>query len=426
MMNCDNMFRLGRTDGNHRCRFLPPTQRPIELIMLSSIHGGGHAASKYEREDDKNSKSTNWGISLSLFLTYLTVMGAKCALPSTLSMLVASNSGLDHNNMLLSRQDVISRLIALSTISIAAGKFLLGPVIDTLGGVQSLRIALSTICICLSFIGFGSRTCPTLVSFAVYWIIVDFAFSSCWAASIKTIRDHLSEEKWATEIGRLAIAARTGNALSFAFFAVLLQWASARVPSTQTLGTLNASWRWVFRFAGAIQLIPLFLLSYFSKGFLGKSDGNAYNNKQNKDIQKSTLKQSLEILCYQARTPEFWLHLISRSLIMVLVSFLLFIPSFMAECYDMSHASSTRVGSIFSLGCLLSVSTLAEKTYPIGSITQKSQSSFSFRRKAYSMLGFLSVASLCSIVQIAFLQDFLPLTPILGSVLMFLFGFSLG
>ncbi|KAL3822555.1 hypothetical protein ACHAXA_007666 [Cyclostephanos tholiformis] len=177
-----------------------------------------------EGENDGNSETR--GISISLFLTYLAVMGAKCALPSTLYVLTSSNSGLAHHNSALSRQDVISRLLALSTVSIAAGKLLLGPLIDTFGGVLSLQIALSTLFICLGSIGFGASTCPTLTAFALYWIVVDFAFSSCWAACIKTIRDYLLEKNWAKEVGRLAMAARTGNALGFAFFASLLQWTS--------------------------------------------------------------------------------------------------------------------------------------------------------------------------------------------------------
>lgn len=394
-----------------------PKRNSALMVQMRNINGGG-APGDYSGE---NGRSKDWGISLSLFLTYLTVMGAKCALPSTLSMIVAPNSGLAHHNMLLTRQDVMSRLIAMSTVSIAAGKLLLGPVIDSLGGVLSLQIALSTICICLSCIGFGAQTCPTLASFAAYWIVVDFAFSTCWAACVKTIRDYLSEERWAREIGRLAIAARSGNAISFAFFGWLLHVASAWVPTTPSIGTVDASWRWVFRVAGVIQLLPLCVLSYFRKGGGGNSISIVNDDKQNKHAPISTMKHSIGILFQQSRTPEFWLHLVSRSLLMILVSFLLFIPSFMSECYDMSHASSARVGSIFALGCLLSVSTLAEKTYPSGS-----QSISSIRRKKISTIGFLSTASVCSIVQIAFLQGSLLVTPIVGSLFMFLFGFSLG
>jgi hypothetical protein len=135
----------------------------------------GDCAIEAENDGDYEAR----GISPSLFLTYLAVMAAKCALPSTLSMLASPDSGLAHRDAILSRQDVISRLLALSTMSIAAGKLLLGPLIDAIGGVLSLQIALSTLFICLGSIGFWAGTCPTLTTFAVYGIVVDSAFSSC-------------------------------------------------------------------------------------------------------------------------------------------------------------------------------------------------------------------------------------------------------
>ncbi|KAL3766112.1 hypothetical protein ACHAW5_001357 [Stephanodiscus triporus] len=403
-------------------------QTKTEGMLFSSVRrGGDNAADAIEAENCNNSNAR--GISFSLFLTYLTVMGAKCALPSTLSMLTSPISGLAHHNAVLSRQDVISRLLALSTVSIATGKLLLGPLIDTFGGVLSLQIALSTLFICLGCIGFGTATCPTLTAFAIYWIVVDFAFSSCWAACVKTIRDCLSEKNWAREIGRLAMAARTGNAIGFAFFASLLQWKFTGVAA-QSTGPMNTSWRRVFRAAGLIQLIPLLMLTYF--GGKGDKKSQKMTNSYKQDESKTTsssLNQSLTILRYQSRRPEFWLHLISRSLIMVLVSFLLFIPSFMTQCYGMSSASSARVGSLFALGCLLAVSTLAERTYPsVAAISSagRTPSINLHRRKAYFMLAFLATAAICLLIQTAFLRDIIHLTPLLGSLLMFLFGFSLG
>jgi len=385
------------------------TNDALRLNPLSAVRGGADS----EKEDQGDSVGTV-GISISLFLTYLTVMGAKCALPSTLSMLASANSGLVHHHPALSRQDVISRLLAFSTLSIAAGKLFLGPVIDSLGGVTSLRIALSTLCLCLCSIGLGSTTCPTLTSVAMYWIVIDFAFSSCWAACVKTIRDCMPEDRWSGEIGRLAMAARMGNAISFAFFAWLLQWAAAGVDATK--GAVNASWRWVFRASGIVQLIPLVMLSYFGR----KKGENAVlgsTTSASEETRRTTLRDSLAILYQQSSTPEFWLHLISRSIIMVLVSFLLFIPSYMVQCFEMSSASSARVGSVFAVGCLLAVSTLAERTYP--------SVSASYRSKAFCMLGFLALSSVCLALQTSFLQNILSLSSVLGTLLMFLFGFSL-
>ena len=384
------------------------------LILFSTIRGGDSF------NDSGNNDQTN-ALSASLFLTYLTVMAAKCALPSTLALLTATNSGLLHHNTILSRQDVISRLLALSTVSIATGKLLLGPVIDSLGGISSLQIALTILFICLCSIG-TQTLCPTLISFAIYWVIVDFAFSACWASCVKTIRDYLSEESWSREIGRLAMAARLGNTISFTAFASLLQWSSTRsITQQSTMQLTKSGWRLVFRASSIIQLVPLAMLTYLGKKKSGiLSDGN-------KSKERSTLRQSLSILGHQSRTLEFWLHLISRSIIMVLVSFLLFIPSYMTQCFDMSSGASARVGSAFAMGCLLAVSTLSEKTYPsaASSRTRFSRSK-TYRQKAFAMTGFLTTATICLMIQTAYLQNMVSLTPVLGTLLMFLFGFSLG
>lgn len=394
--------------------------------MLSAARGGADGGRSGEAESFDAR-----GISLSLFLAYLTVMGAKCALPSTLAMLASPDSGLAHRHASLSRQDVISRLLAFSTLAIAAGKLVLGPVIDSLGGMLSLQIALSTLAACLGSIGLGPRTCPTLTALAAYWIVVDFAFSSCWAACVKTVRDHLPEGRWSREIGRLAAAARTGNAISFAFFAWLLQWASSGAAGVASSAgakpQVDGSWRWVFRASSVAQLPPLALLSYFARKGT-RSNNLTSEEKQFASASKSTLRDSLAILFRQSRTIEFWLHLVSRSIIMVLVSFLLFIPSYMAQCYEMSSASSARVGSAFALGCLLSVSTLAERTYPSAAANGAGDgyTAASSWRRAYSMLAFLGLATSILALQAAFLRNLIGLSPVLGTALMFLFGFSLG
>ena len=122
---------------------------------------------------------------------------------------------------------------------------------------------------------------------------------------------------------------------------------------------------------------------------------------------------------------------------MVLVSFLLFIPTFMTQCYEISTAQAARVGSMFALGCLASVSSLAAKTYPSSDSAQAMQSkSFLqsnnnqsltpvYKRKAYFMAMFLSLSTACLTAQMLFLKNVINLSSTMGSMLMFLWGFSL-
>ncbi|KAL3783825.1 hypothetical protein HJC23_005318 [Cyclotella cryptica] len=401
---------------------VPPFVGNRKANFISMRSTDKHEFDGKSSEPTKQSGSTTF-LSVALFLTYLTVMGAKCALPSTLSSISTPESGLDHYSTSLSRQDVISRLLALSTLSIAIGKLALGPVIDSIGGMRSLQIALSTLFICLGLIGLGPGTCPTLTFLAGYWIVVDFAFSCCWAAALKTIRDHMKENTWSKEIGRLAMAARMGNAISFAFFAWLLSWATGHGRFATGVGLepaqdgIDTSWRLVYLSSSAVQLVPLALLYMFKKKSI-VGNGGQNTAKLNSEAPTPIIR-SLMILSRESRRLEFWLHLLSRTLIMVMISFLLFIPTYMNQCFGMSSASSARVGSFFAMGCLASVTTLSEKVFPPSSTT------FTYKRKSWAVLCFLGISTICLSVQFAFLQDLIPLSPMTGALSMFVWGFSL-
>ena len=204
------------------------------------------------------------------------------------------------------------------------------------------------------------------------------------------------------------MAARVGNAISFASFAWLLQLVagSDNARATSGLGIVDSGWRLVFLVSSMIQLIPLTMLHFTG------------NDEPKKSIGK-TQSKSLAILLREAGMPEFWFHLLSRTLIMVLISFLLFIPTYMSQCYGLSAASSARVGSLFALGCLTSVMTLSERSYPASSST------FGYKQKAFAMLYLMGISSVCLLFQYAYLQGMINLSPIMGSISMFIWGFAL-
>jgi hypothetical protein len=91
----------------------------------------------------------------------------------------------------------------------------------------------------------------------------------------------------------------------------------------------------------------------------------------------------------------------------------------MNQCFSMSSASSARVGSFFAMGCLASVTTLSEKTYPAGSST------VTYKQRSWAVLCLLAISTICISLQFAFLQDILPLSPMMGALSMFAWGFSL-
>jgi MFS family permease len=93
----------------------------------------------------------------------------------------------------------MSRVLTISTAAIAIGKFLLGPVIDKFGGTLCLKVALSML---MGALGLIAST-KSFSVFACSWIMVDFVFSSCWAACLNAIHSTFPEEDWAGRIGKV-------------------------------------------------------------------------------------------------------------------------------------------------------------------------------------------------------------------------------
>mmetsp|Transcript_21618 Transcript_21618/g.30114 ORF Transcript_21618/g.30114 Transcript_21618/m.30114 type:complete len:468 (+) Transcript_21618:2-1405(+) len=367
-----------------------------------------------------------------LFSTYFAVMGAKCALPSVLSLVMASssNGGLSFptSSSGLTPNQLMARTITLSTLTIALGKAICGPIIDKMGGVLSLQVCLTGLLVLLGLIACSQ----SFALFSVCWILVDFFFSSCWASCVAAVHQSFPRHEWGQRIGLLAAAARTGNAAAFFVFANVLALAQGR---------MKQPWRLVFGTSAIMQILPLVLLRVYGKmatQSLNKTTeivpmrNDAENNdnvsRTGNDKKKSRVKNDapstvttkkqgknpLARLRQEARTPEFWFHFLSRSTNMVLVSFLLFIPSLMSKCYGMSTSSAATVGSIFALGCLLSV-TAGAQWY----------STASRRGKMSAIISLMGAATLCCFAQLGHMANILPISPIMSAVIFFIFGFSL-
>ncbi len=339
------------------------------------------------------------GMAFALFAAYFAVMGAKCALPSVLSLLTHKETGLSFAGYSILPQRLMARQLTLSTMAVALGKLLLGPVIDHFGGIRSLIFSLTVLTFLLATIA----CCNTFTVFAACWIGVDFVFSSCWAGCINAVHQAFPEKEWAQRVGMLAAAARTGNAAAFSIFASVLHWAARHD------GAGSQPWRLVFGVSAVLQILPILLLSYF-----GGMNGNqkAAEDKMGNDSMP-TMTASLIVLGREAKTPEFWLHFISRSALMVYGSFLLFVPTLMSQCYGASSAFSARCGSIFALGCLSSVTVLSQKF-----------DSLPRRGKINSIISLLGLATLSAMLQLAHMAGAIHLSTNSSAATMFLWGFS--
>ena len=374
-----------------------------EWLLHSRIRGGAKDSFLEDEEmDTPEEKRRRRGMAAALASTYFAVMGTKCALPSVLSLLTSPKTGLTYNIVdgSTTPQALMARLLGLSTLAVAMGKLLLGPLIDRLGGIRALQVALVTLTSLVVTI-----SCTQQFSvFAICWIFVDFIFSSCWAGCINAIHQSFPEKEWGKQIGLLAAGARTGNAAAFAVFASVLYALEDK---------MKQPWRVVFGVSALLQVLPIALLTYFG-GMSLRKDGGTKNLSDYKPYEeKASFKASLRILRRESGTPEFWLHLISRSSLMVFASFLLFVPTLMSQVYGSSNSFAAQTGSIYALGCLLSV-TSASQFY--STLPKKKQALASFL--------LMGAATISSLVQLAHVSGVWNISAAVSAAFLFLWGFA--
>lgn len=171
---------------------------------------------------------------------------------------------------------------------------------------------------------------------------------------------------------------------------------------------MSQPWRVIFGVSALWQAIPLGLLTYFGRITLRKATSNRLESSE-----RTAIKSSLLTLRREARTLEFWLHLLSRSSLMVFASFLLFVPTLMSAVYGSSPAFAAQVGSVYSLGCLLSVTIASERYSNLSRILQASTS--------YILL---SAAAVASLAQLGHVSSLWRLSAAGGAWTMFLWGFA--
>ena len=358
-----------------------------ENVCLNYCSGGSQEFSHAIGNETDQKNLT--GMSIALFAAHFSAMAAKCSLPCSFALLLSPESGI-HFSSASSPQLQMSLLLFLSTLSIATGKMCFGPIIDKVGGVVSLQMLLLSLSILLSIIGLTKN----FTVFAICWILVDACFSTCWPGCLKCVYQTFNPNMWPKKIGMLALAARTGNAVAFLAFGSILQVMSGKPHS----------WRLVFGLSALLQLVPYYLIRRFGKSV-----------DQSKSIYETgtSSKSTLHVLYREIKTFDFWLVLLSRSASMIFGNFLLFLPTFMTHGYSLSHAFSSKVASMFAIGCLLSVSIFSNiyndlSTYQQGTLI--------------AVLCSVGVASVAS--QLLHAMSIIHISPILGSLIMMLWGFS--
>jgi len=362
------------------------------LVMTDSVDGisrNGTFSGKHK--PSRNEIFRRRGMTAALFMTYFSVMGIKSALPSVFSQLTSAQ-GLDFGGWTATPQTLLARQLIMAAFAVALGKLLLGPVIDRYGGVMSLRFCLCGLLLCTSRL--SSTT--SFTNFAICWIFIDFMFSSCWAACLHAVHQSFPPDEWADLIAILAAATRAGNAMAFVVYSAVLNYCQGRY---------ERPWQVVFGCSAALQLIPIALLWYFGN-MLPDLDVSHHMKR------RPSISKSLSTLRREARTPEFWLHLLSRSALMVFGSFLLFIPTLMIHAYETTPSQAANVGSFFALGCLLSV-TMGSRIY----------SKLSRRSKIVTVASLMGTATICALAQLAHMMRIHAMTAWISSCSFFIWGF---
>jgi len=399
--------------------------RPTTQPLMASKNNADEVSAP-----ERKGKLSEMGMALALFATYFAVMGAKCALPSTFSYLVSDSpqSGLSLEGTSATSANIyLSQMLTKSTLAIAAGKFLLGPVIDMLGGTLSLQITLATLCALL----YQVSATTSFATFSNCWMGVDFMFSATWAACLSAIHQSFAPTQWVRRVAMLATAARLGNAAAFAGFAAVLNWVLSTQCATNRSRPLcefnfggylssvrlppEQAWRVVFLVSSVAQLVPLTLITIFGrKGKVTPVPLTMSNTNRQVAVANPPKKSSpWKVMAKVACTSPFWLHLLARSALMVFVSFLLFVPTYVKSAYQLSSASAARVASLFALGCLTSVTLLGSPRV----LQNKSQ-------QAVMMFAMCKGAMFTSLIQMGHVMGWYTLPSSLGASLSFaLWGF---
>ena len=157
------------------------------------------------------------------------------------------------------------------------------------------------------------------------------------------------------------------------------------------------------------------MLTYFNPNRgIRKEISESRESTFNDADQSSSIAASLTILRREIGTLDFWLHLMSRSALMVFASFLLFVPTLISQVYGASSSSSAQVASIYALGCLISL-TLGSQSF--ARLATK-------RNKLLALSVLLGGSVTSSLVQLGHVSGWWTISATISAISMFTWGLS--
>ncbi|GMH70151.1 hypothetical protein TrLO_g439 [Triparma laevis f. longispina] len=282
--------------------------------------------------------------SITLFLTYMCTMGSKCALPLAIPQryppvfpapALLSKFGIGAEN-------ILSCTLLCSTLAISCTKAMSGSVIDKLGGETLLILVLPLLSLSFFFVSSTS-----VYASAPFLIIIDIIFAVIWPSLISMISRSRPGKKQAKDISSLVVGGRAGMAIMFGLG-----------------GFTNGNS--IFRFASMAAACAC--SSVFFGRYRRLSLAAAGGALPTKIVPPPTnLPQSrsfapspkLKNVLKTASTLNFFLFTVTRTLLLIFGSFVLFVPSYLASFEHLPK--SLPAGSFYSLGCIAGIMASSRK-----------------------------------------------------------------
>ena len=285
--------------------------------------------------------------------SYLGTIVSVMTLPCTLSLVdrslfaVTAAGGVPVVSM--------SKLLFLATMGTVAGKFLLGPPTDVLGGHTVMKLCLFVNAALLFLIS----TVTTPAAFIAPWIVVSFLYGATWGAVGAVVRKEFDQNEWSAQLGLAAAWSRIGSLGSSLAFGAIMSRASG-VP-------LN-SWRRVFAVAAALQAGILAIYIALSGQIITRhgpsitSTGKVNSAADDQNAAPAPAPSALKLLSSACQSSVFWGMLLGKATLLGVGQFIGFISLYLETGLGMSAAAASSFSGLFALGSLLS-NLLASRIY---------------------------------------------------------------
>ncbi|WP_372364617.1 MFS transporter [Candidatus Uabimicrobium sp. HlEnr_7] len=239
-------------------------------------------------------------------------------------------------------EDTFSKIAFWGTIGMVTGKLLTGAVADRLGGRIVYLMALMITAVITIALSTGSY----FAMFATLNFVMLLAAAAGWPAMANLISNWYHSSKF----GRVWGIISTSSRLSAVFSAIFLGYLLSKLD-----------WHYVFCIAGGIGLATVFLIFFYLKGHprdVGLSDVEPKKAKQAEDanlnhpMDGANIKQALITF---ATSGRFWLMCLSLMCTTVLMEFIILLPLYIDQSFDVPKGYATITSAIFPAGCLIAL-----------------------------------------------------------------------